>query len=502
MTPARLPAPARTRTRLAAFQVALLFALTCAAASLARAAAPLPDTAVGRLAAQVMEHLATDTPARIRQWSPTLLSSAIGESERGAFVDGLVSVVRDSGGVELVDVREQQGFLVLTLKARRGGQQALLVLAADPADAGRLGHADLVAMDDPALYADWPEAAVAREELVRHTRAALDRLVRTADFSGCLTVSDGSSTIFDECRGLAQRNFAVPVDARTRFRIGSLNKMFTAVAIAQLVEAGKLSWDATLAQHVPEYPDREAAQEITVWQLMHHTAGLGDFFVPAYFEQRERFVEPVDYLDLIAAQPRVGEPGAGWNYSNAGYLLLGRVIENVSGERYVDYIARHVFAPAQMQSSGYDRLDEVVPHLAVGYYRDGVFSNQWKADWMKTAYQAGPAGGGYSTNADLLRFARALRDGQLVAPATLAKMFDDAVPAGPGAYAAGFGERMSHGRHIRGHAGGIEGTTANLAIVWETGAVVALTSNQGPTPHWMLSERIADLLAAEGAEPR
>jgi hypothetical protein len=119
---------------------------------------------------------------------------------------------------------------------------------------------------------------------------------------------------------------------------------------------------------------------------------------------------------------------------------------------------------------------------------------------MKIA-QGNSAGGGYSTNTDLLRFARALREGKLVKPATLAKMFDGEAPAGPGGYAAGFGDRLSHGRHIRGHAGGIEGTDANLAMVWETGAVVVLTSNEGPSQHWLLSERIADLLAAEGASP-
>jgi D-alanyl-D-alanine carboxypeptidase len=495
------PMPSRSRTRAAGLMFALLSLLTCAAASAASASAVLPDTPVGALGRQLMTHVKADTPEQIRQWAPTILSPAIGEAERATFVNGLVSAVRDSGGVDLIDVREQQGFLVLTVKARRNGQLALFVLAPDEAEAGKLKMADVVAMDDPALYAEWPKAAVPREALTRLIRTALDGLVRTADFSGCVTVSDGASTIFDECRGLAQRGFDVPIDRQTRFHIGSMNKMFTAVAIAQLVEAGKLSWHATLAEHVPEYPDRAAAEKITVWQLLHHTAGLGDFLVPEYFAHRERFVDPVDYLDLIARQPRVSAPGEGWSYSNAGYLLLGRIVEKVSGERYADYIQRHVFAPARMTASGYDRLDDVVPKLAVGYYREGVFSGEWKADWMKTAYQAGPAGGGYSNNADLLRFAHALRAGKLVKPATLTKMFDDAVPAGgPGSYAAGFGVRLSHGRQIRGHSGGIEGTTANLAIVWETGAAIALTSNQGPSQHWLLAERIADLLAAEGAK--
>jgi D-alanyl-D-alanine carboxypeptidase len=197
----------------------------------------------------------------------------------------------------------------------------------------------------------------------------------------------------------------------------------------------------------------------------------------------------------------VGEPGKGLSYSNAGYLLLGRIIENVSGETYFDYIQHHVFDPAQMASSGFDSEDEIVPSLAVGYYHDdGLFSRTWKANWVQSIYRGGPAGGGYSTNADLLRFAKALHGGKLVKSTTLAKMFDGEIPAGPGAIGAGIDERLSHGRHIRGHQGGIEGTTSNLEMVWETGAAVALTSNEGPSQHWLLAEEIADLLATEGAK--
>lgn len=146
-------------------------------------------------------------------------------------------------------------------------------------------------------------------------------------------------------------------------------------------------------------------------------------------------------------------------------------------------------------------MDEIVPGLAVGYYHDGLFARQWTANWLRIPYKGGPAGGGYSTAADLLRFATALREGELVKSSTLAKMFEDEVPVGPGSVAAGFGDRVSHGRHIRGHQGGIEGTTADLEIVWETGAAVALTSNEGPSQNWLLAERIADLLAAKPTSP-
>jgi D-alanyl-D-alanine carboxypeptidase len=481
----------------------LVFAtFLCASVAVASPAlTTLPGTPAGKLGGELIHHVNTDTPEMIRQWAPTVLSSAIDADSKADFAKNLASAVRDSGGIDLVDVRSQQGMLVLTVKGRRTGQRALFVLAADPTQPGKLGQADLVSMDDPALYAAWPQGAVSHAEMARLIHTALDRLVRTTDFSGCVTVSNGGKTVFDECRGLAERSFGVPIDHQTKFHIGSMDKMFTAVAVAQLVEGGKLSWDATLAELVPEYPDREVAKKITVWELLHHTAGLGDFLVPEFFQQREKFINPVDYLDLIARQPKVSEPGKQWSYSNAGYILLGRIIENVSHESYFDYIQRHVFATAGMDVSGFDSLEDITPKLAVGYFHDGLFSSDWKAAWMKLGFKSGPAGGGYSTNTDLLRFAKALREGKLIKPATLTKIFDGEVPAGPGGYAAGFGDRLSHDRHIRGHAGGIEGTDANLQMVWETNAAVALTSNEGPAQTWLLAEHIADLLAAEGAKP-
>ncbi|MEI9996459.1 MAG: serine hydrolase domain-containing protein [Rhizomicrobium sp.] len=478
-------------------------ALSASTAMAASLSTTLPDSTAGKLGGALIQHINADTAERIQLWAPSILSPAVPDGDRADFLKGLASAARDSGGVDLVDVREQgPGMIAVTIKARRTGQRAALFLAPDPAQPGKLAVAGLVPVDDPALYAAWPKEAVPHTQIARLAHDALDHLVRASDFSGCLTVSDGAATIFDECRGAAERNFGTVATRQTRFHIGSMDKMFTAVAIAQLVDAGKLSWDSTLAQLVPEYPDQDTARKITVWQLLHHTAGLGDFFVPEFFQNRQKFVDPGDYLDLIARQPKAGEPGGDWNYSNAGYILLGRIVEKASGENYFDYIQRHVFAPAGMTSSGFDSQEDVTPRLATGYFHDGVFATAWKANAMTLPFKGSPAGGGYSTNTDLLRFAAALRDAKLMKRETLQKMFDGEVPAGPGGYAAGFGDRPSHGRHIRGHAGGADGMNADLAIVWETGAAVAVTSNEGDSQTAMLlAERVADLLAAEGAKP-
>ncbi|QWT21094.1 beta-lactamase family protein [Bacillus sp. NP157] len=478
---------------------AMALAACCASSAAFATSTALPATPVGSIAGELVQHLNTDNPTQMQQWLSGVLAASLSREDRDDLVANLVKAVGRGEHYDVFDVQtdpRRPGLLELVVRAGHANKLGLFFLMADPSHPGQLGQAGVAPMDDPALYAGWPKQVDSPAAIAPLLHATLEKLVATADFSGCVTVVQAGNTVFNACRGLAERNFAVPIDATTRFHVGSLDKMFTAVAIAQLVEAGKLSWDATLAELVPEYPDQVAARHITVWQLLHHTAGLGDFLVPGYLQHSEAYLEPRDYLGLIAKQPVQAAPGKQWIYSNAGYMLLGRIVENVSGERYEDYVQRHVFTPAGMHDTGFDRLDEVTPKLAVGYYRDGVFASQWKPAWSKLGVKGGPAGGGYATNADLLRFAGALRDGRLVKGATLDKMFADEVPAGPGAYAAGFGDRPSHGDHVRGHAGGIEGTTASLQMVWNAHAAIAITSNEGPSETWMLAEHIADLLAS------
>ena len=484
----------------------LLFLMSCSAAR-ASASVTLPNTPVGKLGGELIHHLNSDNPEQIAQWLPTILSSSIPSDNLADFIGQMKLAARDSGGVDVFDVQidpgNQPGLLIVSVRARRSGRCAMFGLTADVKDLGKLRQAEVIPADAPGFYADWPDHAISHDAMTSLIRSKLDTLVRAVDFSGCLTVVTGGQKLFDQCRGLAERNFNVPVNHATKFRIGSMDKMFTAVAIAQLVQAGKLSWDSTLAQLVPEYPDKQVAQKITVWELAHHTAGLGDIFGDEYFEHREKYVNPVDYLDLIAHQPKVGEPGKQWSYSNAGFMLLGRIVENVSGESYVDYVQQHIFAPAGMTSSGFSSISDVTPELATGYYHEGLFSTEWKAAWLQDLFMGGPAGGGYSTTTDLIRFADAVRTGKLVQPATLDKMFSgEAQPGGPVADATGFGDRPFHGLHIRGHNGGIDGTSANLATVWETGATVVITSNEGEFPSLiMFSEHIADLLAMDAKKP-
>ncbi len=149
--------------------------------------------------------------------------------------------------------------------------------------------------------------------------------------------------------------------------MGSMNKMFTAVATLQLVEAGKLALDDPIGKHLPDYPNRELASKVTVRHLLTHTGGTGDIFGPDYDENRLKLRDHSDYVDLYGSRPLAFEPGSRWEYSNYGFVLLGALIEAASGVSYYDYVREHVFRPAGMTSTDSLPESEDVPGRAVGY---------------------------------------------------------------------------------------------------------------------------------------
>src|SRR5262249_4825572 len=157
----------------------------------------------------------------------------------------------------------------------------------------------------------------------------------------------------------------------TKFNLGSMNKMFTAVAIAQLVERGKLSFDDPLSKFLPDFPDKESAEKIKIKQILTHTAGLGGYFSQKFIESsRDRFRTVDDMMKLAKEEKLQFEPGSKWQYSNTGFLVLGAVVEKVSGQSYYDYVRENIYRPAGMTNSDCYELDRVNTNLAVGYEKE------------------------------------------------------------------------------------------------------------------------------------
>ena len=258
--------------------------------------------------------------------------------------------------------------------------------------------------------------------------------------------------------------------------------MFTAVSIAQLVEAGKLSYGDTLAKAWPEYPNRAVAEKITIRQLLSHTSGLGDYFTDEYERTAKDKLRAIkDYLPLFADKPLDFEPGTRFQYSNAGFMVLGGVVQRVSGQDYFDYVREHVYAPAGMKNTDAFEMDHDTPNLAIGYTADrraggALVPGKFRNNLYLNVVKGGPAGGGFSTVGDLVAFGDALLRDKLVAPAQVITLTTSR--GGPESrYAYGFELDTFRGQHVVGHGGGFDGISAGLELLPDTGLAIAVLAN-------------------------
>ncbi|HEX6640126.1 MAG TPA: serine hydrolase domain-containing protein, partial [Thermoanaerobaculia bacterium] len=174
---------------------------------------------------------------------------------------------------------------------------------------------------------DWPKAAVkpnmSQAEAVAAMKPYLDALVQRDLFSGTVLLARGNETLFLESYGMASKDFGIPNTTDTKYNIGSINKIFTQVALMQLRDAGKIDFTKTLRTYLPDYPS-PVADRITIQQLLQHSSGLGDIFGPAYRDMpKDKLRTLADYVPLFVDKPLEFEPGSSNRYSNAGYVLLG-----------------------------------------------------------------------------------------------------------------------------------------------------------------------------------
>jgi CubicO group peptidase (beta-lactamase class C family) len=319
--------------------------------------------------------------------------------------------------------------------------------------------------------------ALTPEELVAEVRALVEQRAAEERFSGAVLVARGDEVLLTLAVGEADRGWHVPNGVETRFNLGSMNKMFTGIAVAQLAERGALALDDPIAKWVDtSWLPRALTEKVTVRHLLTHTSGLGSYFNDVFMQSSRALFRAVDdYKPLVQGETLAFEPGTRFQYSNTGMLLLGVVIEKASGQDYFAYVREHVHAPTGMTRTDCYELDQPVEDLAVGYERDPTAAGGWRNNLFQHVMRGGPAGGGYSTVGDLHRFARALLAGELVGVETLDLLWTDAVGAD---YGCGFSV-VDAPQKIVGHSGGFPGISANLDVFVETGWVVAVLANQG-----------------------
>ncbi|AHG93328.1 beta-lactamase (plasmid) [Gemmatirosa kalamazoonensis] len=260
--------------------------------------------------------------------------------------------------------------------------------------------------------------AIDEATLVSRLGTTLDSVAASGAFSGVVVLAKGETPVFQRAYGFADRERRVPNDLDTHFNIGSLNKNFTGTAIAQLAAAGKLDLDAPIARYWPDYPNADVARRVTIGELLAMRSGIGgDIFRAPPGGSRHDVRHNRDYVPLFAREPLEFDPGTRQRYSNAGFVVLGALVERVSGEDYYDYVREHVFRPAGMTQTASWSVDSLPPNTAIGYTRqidydgDGVTTLHPNAALLPGRGSA--AGGGYSTAADLLRYLSAVASGRL-----------------------------------------------------------------------------------------
>ena len=398
-----------------------------------------------------------------------------------------------TGGFDLKKIEDSSPNKISGLvKERNSDQYANFVLEVEPGPPHRIIGFALRAIPRPSTE---PSPRMAEAEALTVTRKRVQDLCETGEFSGAALVARNGEPILTQACGLADRDKKIPNQLDTRFNLGSLNKMFTATAILQLAQQGKLRLTDPLAKYLPDYPNHEVASKVTIDFLLTHTGGTGDVFGPEFQRNRDQLRDPKDYIALYGNRPPEFEPGSRWAYSNYGFVLLGRIIEKVSGRSYYDYVRDHIYASAGMKDSDSYLKTASIANRAIGYARDDA-NGALKPNVDSLPARGSPAGGGYSTVQDLLRFAQALLEHELLNAEYTTLLTTGKVEAPGGKYAYGFEDNREDGVRMIGHNGGSPGVNAELNIYPESGYVVVVLSNLDPPSAGHLAQFIGARLPA------
>jgi len=337
---------------------------------------------------------------------------------------------------------------------------------------------------------------ITESEMIAQFEALVAKAATEDSFSGAVLVAKDGKTIFQKAVGFANKETKLQNKTTTRFNLGSINKSFTSVAIAQLAQQGKLAYADTIVKLLPDYPNKAVAEKVTIHQLLTHTSGLGDYLTRDIAQAKTLR----DLLPLFVNQPLLFEPGQKQQYSNSGYVVLGLIIEKLSGRSYYDYVQENIFKPAGMTRTDSFERDQKVGDLAVGYTSMGAEGPQAGPRIANTATLAGKgssAGGGYSTVEDMLKFANALNANKLLTPEFTEIVFTGGGaqrPAGAGKGGYGFMQNQANGIRIVGNGGGGPGVNAMFRIYFGRGYTVVVLSNYDPPSAERIAGKINEML--------
>jgi len=313
--------------------------------------------------------------------------------------------------------------------------------------------------------------------------------VSQKQFMGAVLVARGNDILFSKGYGFANLEWDVPDSPSTKFRLGSVTKQFTAASILLLEERGKLKVDDPVKKHLPDAPP--AWDKVTLFHLLTHTSGIPSFTGFPDYQSTETVASPVEKtVARFRDKPLEFQPGEKWNYSNSGYVLLGYLIEKISGQSYDKFVQENIFTPLGMTSSGYDSNTAIIRHRAAGYTPSPSGPVNTGFIHMSIPHAAGAL---YSTTEDLVRWEQGLFGGKLLSAASLEKMttpFKDD-------YAFGLGVRTVKGHKVISHGGGIEGFNTLLAYYPDDKMTVVVLANLNGSAPDQIAEMLANIVHGE-----
>jgi CubicO group peptidase (beta-lactamase class C family) len=317
-------------------------------------------------------------------------------------------------------------------------------------------------------------ACLAQDNTARMEQV-IQSYVSNKQFMGTVLVARDGKVLLDNGYGYANLEWNIPNSPTTKFRLGSITKQFTAASILLLEERGKLKVEDPVKKYMPDAP--AAWDKITIFHVLTHTSGIPSFTeFPDYRSTEAAATTPEKLVARFRDKPLDFEPGEKWKYSNSGYVLLGYLIEKISGQSYSDFVQQNIFTPLEMKDSGYDSNSAIILHRAAGYSPSPNGPVNAGFIHMSIPFSAGAL---YSTTEDMLRWEQGLFGGKVLSAASLQKMTTPFKQD----YAFGLGVSSVNGRKVIEHGGGIEGFNTQLAYYPEDKLVVVVLANiNGPKP--------------------
>lgn len=443
----------------------------------------LPDSPAGRMFGAMVTALNSGDEEAWRQfieqrWQPSE-KEGIFERRLGFFQ----LIYQDMGGVDIYRIENAEELVISALMKGRNAagpmEWGLFTVYVDSLPPHQVTRMSARPADDPTTA--YPEGPLTDEKITSFLDGYMENLVAKDQFSGAVLVAKNGKPIFKKAYGEACKRYGVPNKIDTKFNLGSMNKMFTGVAIMQLVEQGKVELDKPVGTYLPDLPRKDIAEKVTIDHLLSHRSGMQDYW-EEMFDTTFWELKTVDGLaTLIFEDSLLFEPGTDFHYSNSGPIVLGMVIEKMTGMSYYDYVQKYIHEPAGMINTACYEVDFPAPNLAIGYSKM-TFRGERSSDWHNNVFlhagKGGPAGGGYSTVEDLLAFDVALRNNTLISKESFDVMTTAKSERSPGTgYAYLFQDENINGQRIVGHGGGAPGINAKLDMYMDSGYTVAVMAN-------------------------